>query len=55
MVISDHIFESFKKIFLLKILKFFDADLDPESGIFLTLDPGMKKIGSGINIPGPQH
>jgi hypothetical protein len=23
--------------------------------IFLTLDPGWKKFGSGINIPDPQH
>jgi hypothetical protein len=30
---------------------------DPGSGIFLALDPGsrMEKIGSGINIPDPQH
>ncbi len=33
------------------------ADLDPGSGIFLTLDPGWKDSdpGSGINIPDPQH
>jgi hypothetical protein len=43
---SDHISQSFETIFGLKILKFFDADLDPGSGIFLTLDPlsGMEKI-----------
>ncbi len=39
----DHIFQSVETIFLGKILKFFD------------LDPGWKKIGSGINIPDPQH
>ncbi len=37
----------------LKILKIFDAD--PGSGIFLTLDPGWKRFGSGINIPYQQH
>jgi hypothetical protein len=25
------------------------------SGILFTLDPGWKKLGSGINIPDPQH
>jgi hypothetical protein len=41
MNIPDYISESF---FGLKILKFFDADPDPGSGIFLTLDPcsGMR-------------
>ncbi len=38
--IPDHITESLKTIFGLKILKFFNADPDPGSGIFLTLDPG---------------
>jgi hypothetical protein len=44
----DHISKSFETIFLGKILKFFDADSDLGSGIFLTLDPGsgMEKIGS---------
>jgi hypothetical protein len=42
MNIPDHISESLETIFWFKILKFFDAD--PESGIFLTLDPGWKKI-----------
>jgi hypothetical protein len=36
MNIPDHISESF---FGLKILKFFDADPDPRSVIFLTMDP----------------
>ncbi len=40
---------------MVKILKFFDADPDSGLGIFLTLDPGWKKFGSGINIPDPQH
>jgi hypothetical protein len=51
----DHISESLKTIFWVKILKFFDVD------------PGWKKFGcgirdgkksdpgSGINIPDPQH
>ncbi len=38
--IPDHISESLEIIFLVKILKFFDAD----PGIFFTLDPGMEKI-----------
>jgi hypothetical protein len=33
-------------------VKFF---LNADPGIFLTLDPGWKKFGSGINIPDPQH
>jgi len=41
----DHIFESLKTIFWVKILKFFDA----EPGF------GMEKFRSGINIPDPQH
>ncbi len=48
MNILDHISESLETIFWVKILKFFDANEDPE--IFLTLDPG-----SGINIPDPQQ
>jgi hypothetical protein len=40
---SNHISESLETIFLVKILKFFDAD------------PGWQKFGSGINIPDPQH
>jgi hypothetical protein len=45
---QDHISdsESFETIFWIKIPKFFDADADP--GIFLTLDPGWKKCGSGM-------
>jgi hypothetical protein len=31
------------------------VDPDTGSGIFLILDPGWKKCGSGINIPNPQH
>jgi hypothetical protein len=38
MKIPDHISESLEKLFWVKILKFFDADPDPGSGIFLTLD-----------------
>jgi hypothetical protein len=51
----DHISESLEIIFLVKILKFFDVDPDPGSGIFLTRDPGWKKFGSGINISHPQQ
>jgi hypothetical protein len=46
MNIPDHISESLETIFWAKILKFFDAN--PDTGIFLTLDPGRKKFGSGI-------
>jgi hypothetical protein len=52
MNIPDHISESLETIFELKILKFFDAD--PGSGKF-DLGFGMKKFGSGIIIPDPQH
>jgi hypothetical protein len=42
--IQDHISESSEAIFLVKILKFFDAD--PVPGTLLTLNPGsgMEKI-----------
>jgi hypothetical protein len=51
----DHISESLKTIFWVKIFKLFDADADP--GILLSLDrgSGMAKIGSLINISDPQH
>jgi hypothetical protein len=39
MNIPDHIPGAWKQYFGLKILKFFDAGLDPGSGIFSTLDP----------------
>jgi hypothetical protein len=39
MNIPDHFSESLETVFRVKILKFFDADPDPGSGIFLTLDP----------------
>ncbi len=38
----DNIFESVETIFWVKILNFFDADPDPGSGIFLTLDSGSE-------------
>jgi hypothetical protein len=47
MNIPDHISESWKQFFGLKILKFFDADPDPGSGIFLTPDPGWKNSDPG--------
>jgi hypothetical protein len=57
MSIPDHISESLETIFLggSKILKFFDADADPESGIFLSLVPGsgMEKVGFGIRDKHP--
>jgi hypothetical protein len=49
MNIQDHISDSLDTI-VLTILKFFDADPDQGSGIFLTLD-----LGSGINIPDLRH
>jgi hypothetical protein len=55
----DHVFQSLETILFLffgvKILKFFDAD--PGSGMETVRirDPGWKKVGSGINIPDPQH
>jgi hypothetical protein len=55
MNIPNHISESLVTIFWVTILKFFDADPDSGSGIFLTLDPGWEKFGSGINIWDPQH
>jgi hypothetical protein len=41
--------------FWVKILKFFDAD--PGSGMETVRirDPEWEKVGSGINIPDPQH
>jgi hypothetical protein len=51
----EHISESLETIFWVKILKFFDAD--PGSGVRdgKNSDPGWKKFGSGINIPGLQY
>jgi hypothetical protein len=40
MEILDHFSESLETNFRVKILKFFDADTDPDLAIFLTLDPG---------------
>jgi hypothetical protein len=51
MNIPDHISERLETIYWVKILKFFDADPDPE--IFLTLDPGWEKFGSGIRDKHP--
>jgi DNA topoisomerase VI subunit A len=43
-------FQSLETVFGLKIIKFFDADPDPGSRIFLNLDPGWenshKHLGS---------
>ncbi len=56
MNILDHIFESLETIFCIKIFKFFYADPDAGSGIFLTLDPGcrMEKVGSGTRDKHPE-
>jgi hypothetical protein len=48
MNIPDHISESLETILLVKILKFFKADTDLGSAIFLTLNPESR-----INIPDP--
>ncbi len=59
MNIPDHFFRSLEAVLGLKILKFLDADPDPGSEIFLTLDSGSgiekSDPGSRINIPDPQH
>jgi hypothetical protein len=55
MNIPDLISESLGTIFWVNKVKFFDADPNSGSGIFLTLDPGWKKkFGFGIrdNHPG---
>jgi hypothetical protein len=41
--------------FLVKMLKFFDADPGFGMETVRIRDPGWKKVGSGINIPDPQH
>jgi hypothetical protein len=46
----DDFSESLETIFWAKILKFFDADTERDPGIFLTLDPGWKKFGSGPEL-----
>jgi hypothetical protein len=52
---SDHISESLETFFWVKRLKFFDAD--PGSKIFGSgiQDGKNSDMGSGINIPNPQH
>jgi hypothetical protein len=55
MNITDHISKSVETYFFVKIFKLFDADADQDRGIFLTLDPGWEKFGSGINILDPQQ
>ncbi len=44
MNILDYISLSIETCFWVKILKFFNADVDPGSGSLLALDPGWKKI-----------
>jgi hypothetical protein len=56
MIIPDNFSESLETVFLgLKMIKFFDPDPDPGSGILSTLDPGWKKnrIRDKKNIPDP--
>jgi hypothetical protein len=53
MNIPDIISENLEIIFWVKKLKFFDTDPDQRSGIFLTLDPGWKKLGYGIQEKHP--
>ncbi len=50
-----NISERLETNFWVKMLKFFDAD--PGSGMekIRIRDLGRKKLGSGINIPDPQH
>jgi hypothetical protein len=57
MNILDHISESLETIFSFKILKFFDADADPNlgSGNLFDSGSGMEKFGSEIDIPDSQH
>jgi hypothetical protein len=53
---SDHTFGRTKNFFFgLKYLKSFHED--PGSGMETVRmrDPGWNKVGSGINIPNPQH
>jgi hypothetical protein len=54
----DHIFLSLETIFWVKILKFYDADAEPgsgirDTGICLTLDPGWKIFVFWIPDPQP--
>jgi hypothetical protein len=60
MKISDHIFESLETIFLVKILKFFDTDAEPDPHSGNHFDPGSgirdgKNSDPGINIPDLQQ
>jgi hypothetical protein len=54
MNIIEHFSESLEKVFRarIEILKFFEADPDPGSGIFLILDrgPGMEKFAVMIDV-----
>jgi hypothetical protein len=50
MNIPDHFFENLETVIGLKILKLFDADTDPGSGMNKNPVPE-----SGINIPDSQH
>jgi hypothetical protein len=59
MNMPDHISDSLETIFWVKILKFFDADADPDPGSGNLFDPGSgirvcRRFGFGINVPEPQ-
>jgi hypothetical protein len=49
----NHISESLETIFLVKILKFFDADPGSVMEKFRIWDPRRKKFGSGISDKHP--
>jgi hypothetical protein len=51
----DHISESLETIFWIKILTFLNADQGSGMEKIRIRDPGWQKLGSGINIPDPQH
>ncbi len=50
---TGHISESLETIFLVKIIKFFDADLGSGMEKILIRDPGWKKLESGIRDKHP--
>jgi hypothetical protein len=53
MNIQDYISESLENNCWVKILEFFYSDAEPDTGIFLTLNPRWKKFGSGIRDKHP--
>jgi hypothetical protein len=51
----DHISWSLETIFWVKILQFFAENPGIRDGKNSDPGSGMEKVGSGINIPDPQH